>query len=320
MVLQIFPEPTVAGSINADSYTVPLALTTYKIVKNFDAAVYTITTSPNTSQATIDFYTESTILNTVTVSGTVTLNLATAHTGAFVVTNTGSNVVVTITKVASALSGTALSGTLDTLTTSGTYNQTGLLFVLGVGGGGGGGGAGGSNNLGGGGGGSGGVTSILSYFNNSTSYTIGSAGNGGIGSGGNGNSGGATSFGNLLSINGGASSSGGGENGGSGGSGGGNGGQGGSNSSPGNASTFIRTSIVAGTTGGGGGGAAIGQGTTAKAGAGSGIGTGGSGGAHGQNGGAGTGYGSGGGGSGSSNSNTTGGAGAPGVIYVLRGF
>ena len=109
MVLQIFPEPIAAGSINADSYTVPLALTTYKIVKTFDAAVYTITTSPNTSQATVDFYTGSTTLNTVTVSGTVTLNLATAYTGAFVVTNTGSDVVVTITKVASALSGTALS-------------------------------------------------------------------------------------------------------------------------------------------------------------------------------------------------------------------
>jgi hypothetical protein len=144
----VYPIPSTLTA-TAKSYTVPNPLYQYKIVNSFDAGVYTITTSPTTSQATVIFYNSSgTIGSTTTISGTVSYNLSTAASQVYVSTNTGSNVVVTINKTAEALSGGALSGTLDTITTSGTYNQTGTLFV-GAFGGGGGGGCGGGNSSGG---------------------------------------------------------------------------------------------------------------------------------------------------------------------------
>ena len=307
MVLQIFPEPSLS-TLNSDAYTVPFATKQYKLIKNFDAAVYTITTSPTTSQATIQFDTGSQIYTTTTISGSVSYNLPVTATNALVTTSTGTDVVVTIAKVASAISGSEISGTLDTITSTGTYNQMGKLYVITVGGGGGGAGAG-SNTFdpGGGGGGAGQLQSALLYVNTSTSITVGSQGNAG-------NSGGATSFGNLLTSNGGESGSGA-----TGGSFGG--GSGGQSDRSGISTSSNVNSVKSGTNGGGGGGGNI-YTPTGASGGGSGIGTGGTGGnSGGSSGGNANGYGAGGGGAGSGPGNPkSGGSGSPGVVYVLRGF
>ena len=97
------------------------------------------------------------------------------------------------------------SGTLDTITTSGTYNQTGPAYVVADGGGGNGGNANGNyNGASSGGGGAGGITASFYQLTGSTSVTIGGAG------------GGTTTFGNLSAA--------GGNNGGNGEGGGGSGG------------------------------------------------------------------------------------------------
>jgi hypothetical protein len=331
MVLQIFPEPT-SSSLNADSYTVPAALRRYKVVKNFDAAVYTITTSPNTSQATIQFDTGSSFVQTSTVSGTVTYNLASAAVGVYIYIDAGTNTVVTIDKVAAALSGAEVSGTLDTITATNTYNQTGILYVLAVGGGGGGGGSYSGNNwnYGGWGGGYGYQVGGIVYANTATSVTIGAKGNGAAAYASAGNAGGTTSFGNLISAAGG-------QPGDYGQGGGGTGGRGGSSGSNGQAGPFTTSvehpTVTTDTNGGGGGGWSQTNNNTVnvgQTGAGSGVGTGGTGGGYSGTamvrGGDATGYGAGGGGGGSKGSFAApysgigGGDGSPGVVYVLRGF
>jgi hypothetical protein len=358
MALQIYPEIIASGASapNAKSYTVPVALTRYKIVSNFDAAVYTITTSPNTSQVTATFINGTSVIgSTTTVGGTVTYNLATAATQIYLITDTGTNVVATVTTTASALSGGAISGTIDTLTTTGTYNQTGLLYIAAFGGGGGGGGGGCATDpssgcgTGGGGGGSGYITTGFMIANGPTSYVIGARGNGGAkyasasnynnNPAGSGNAGGTTTFGNLFTALGGSPGSGGSShpaNAGAGGAGGGYGGSGRGGNSSGYAvngsdatATIADLTAAGGTTGGGGGGGPRGTYTnfnTGTSGAGSGVGSGGNGapGATGGNAAAGTGYASGGaGGSGGAGAVTTaqdGAAGAPGIVYVVRGF
>jgi len=322
MAIQVLPAAT-SSTLNADSYTVPEALKKYKIIKNFDAAVYTITTSPTSSEATVLFGGASSFPSTTTSSGAITYNLASSATNAFVSINTGTNVVVTITKVAAALSGAEMSGTLDTITSTGTYNQTGQLYVVAVGGGGGG-GRGGSGypnanyRYAAQGGRMGGVSGSLLYTNTATTITIGTAGNGSTNIGVDGNSGGTTTFGNLVSGYGGS--------GGTGYIGAGTSGKGGENGS----NTYVNAvagnidnpTVINGSNGDGGGGGSLGAGGS---GGGSGIGTGGAGGSgSGTTGVAGsnaTGYGAGGGGGGCGNQNSaSGGAGSPGVVYVLRGF
>jgi hypothetical protein len=320
MVLQIFPEPS-ASTLNADSYTVPTALKQYKVVKNFDAAVYTIATSPSTSQATVQFDTGSSFLETTTISGTVTYNLSTLATNAILTTNTGTNVVVTITKVAAALPGAEMSGTLDTITTTSTYNQTGKLYVLAVGGGGGG-GKGFPPHQGGRGGGAGAISYGNFYTNTSTSVTIGSAGSPSQSAYVR-TSAGTTNFGNLLSAAGGdGAATANAESGNTSGFGI----TGGTVYGAANAISNPRQSIKSGTNGGGGAGATQSSNpyNGAQPGAGSGIGTGGNGGDALFPGNDATGYGAGGGGGGAAGGNnnpeTAGGAGTQGVVYVLRGF
>ena len=309
MASNVFPVAVASSgsSPNAYSATIPLTNQKYNVVQAFSPGAYTITTSPSSSQATVNFYNATGVTaDTVTVSGTVTYLLATASQGAYIQTNTGSDVVVTITLVAGSLTPSTLSGTLDTITASGTYNQTGKLYVLAFGGGGGAGGY--QSTYGSGGGGSGYQTAKIVYANTATTVTLGA---GGTSNSYNGNAGGTTNFGNLVSASGG-----GGGNGPNGGGGAGNG----SNSStpPGNgsfgpnASAIIASVITNATTGGGGGG----YGNGAFVGAGSGIGTGGSGTNNG-NGGNATGYAAGGGGGGY---NGAGGTGTQGIIYVLRGI
>jgi hypothetical protein len=311
MAISVYPIASTSTGPDAYAVTVPNSTQKYKLTQAFAPGVYSIVTSPTSSQATVNFFNATSITpNSVTVSGTVSYNLGTAANGVYVSIDTGTNVVVSITLVANSLTGTTLSGTLDTISATGNYNTTGQLYVLALGGGGGAGG--GDGNAGGGGGGAGFQTSGIIYANAATAVTIGAGGNGGAGNA-NGNAGGTTTFGaNITAVgaNGGSSAFGGG----SGGNGSASGGNSNYNASnTGGASAVIASAVTTGTTGGGGGNSTNAGG---KAGGGSGIGTGGAGSAS-NPGAAGTGFASGGGAGGQS---STGGAGRPGVVYVLRGF
>lgn len=305
MAISIFPVAS-SSSVNSYGYTVASAKTTYKTTQAFSAAVYVIT-CPSGVVATVAFFDSSgNVYTATTSSSTVSFNLATDCIGAYISTDSGTDGVVVITLSSLPLSGTSLSGTLDTVTSTSTYNQTGTLYVLAIGGGGGGGG--GVSPYGGGGGGASVGTAKLVKTNTATSITIGAAGNGGVGTDptGNGNAGGTTSFGSLVTSAGG-NGGGRGYNGSAGGGtyGGGRGSRwdgSGVGAESGTAVPLYITNITNGTNGGGGGGGG-------GSGAGSGIGTGGNSSA------AANGYGAGGGGG-----NGAGGAGSPGVVYVLRGF
>lgn len=324
MSVNVFPTPVTTFGKNFN-ITVPNANTLYAATTNIVAGLYRVTCASGTI-TNLAFFDGSTLLGTATTSsGTVDFNLGTKATKITVYTNTGSNIIVTATFLAEAIAINA-SGTLDTLTTTQTYTQTGPAYVVVVGGGGG----GGSSNAGGagGGGGSGGVNSGYILLTGSTSVTIGAFGVGSpSGTNGTGTTGGTTTIGSISATGGTGGAYGGDPSNNSGGGAGGTpgGGAGGGAQSDGNpgqngtassAPTFLF--VKTGTTGGGGGG---GQ-TATSSGAGSGIGTGGRGG-RGTYGAelptAGTGYGAGGGGAGRFYSGA-GANGAPGVVYVLRGF
>ena len=338
MAFTLFPVPALS-TLSTNGFQVPLANTQYQVSgTTFDAGTYKITTFPTTSQATITFGTSAGVqLITTTIDGTVTVNLGVNATYSTIYINTGTNIIVSIERTADILTGVSISGTLDTITTSGTYNQTGKLFVVAIAGGEGG-GSGGANGAGGWtsdeyGGGNGGTSgawaTYLGYSNTAQTITIGTGGNGQAALTGSptgitrGNAGGTTSFGSLavannanVNLNKGL---------------GGNGGNGGDTS----ASVTLFKNIGNITTGGGGSGAQSGSSGSdntqsaygargAGTGLGSGIGTGGNGApnfnvaanaATGRAAGGGGGY-----GRTSRYNGSAGAAGTGGVVYVLRGF
>ena len=131
------------------------ANTYYEAAVNFPAGTYTITCT-STVTSNVDFWNGSTFIGTATtVSGTVAYNLATAANKIAFWTSSGTSVNVNFALSGQTVS-SSFSGTIDTLTNSGTYNVTGTVYVVVVGGGGG--GSGGQANNQGFGGGSGGVT------------------------------------------------------------------------------------------------------------------------------------------------------------------
>jgi hypothetical protein len=311
MPISIFPA-AVTSTSTASSITASTSKTMYEGRLTLDPAIYTITCASATI-TNVQFFSgiETLITSAVTASGTVAVNLATAADRVRLWTDTGSDIVVTITKTASALTN-QFSGTLDTVTSTGTYTGTstsGYGYAVLVGGG----GAGGSifsYQQTAGGGASGGVGGKYVALNGSMAVTIGAAGNP---TDNTGNAGGSSSFGQMTA------------------NGGGGGGQQGANSNggtvsgsdifsnggigrgygSGSATTEIFPFVKSGTTGGGGGGDGSGGG--------SGIGTGGSAGYN-SSGGNASGYGAGGGGAGNQNSQgqRSGGNATPGVLYVLR--
>jgi hypothetical protein len=327
MTISVFPVPvTTSSSINANALTAASANVLYEGRSSFDAAIYQITCATGVI-TNFQFWNGSTfILSSVTVSGTVSINLSSAADRIRVWTNTGSNTVITITKTAAALTD-QFSGTLDTVTTSGTYTGTstsGKAYAVLVGGGGGGGRRSGANAQGGA---SGGVCAKIVTLTGSMSVTIGAFGAGSTVNGTNGVSGGTSIFDGMSA---------GGGTGGSGTEAGvpGAGGTatGGTINSVGattsfspfgdtGGSTAATFSFIAapGTTGAGG----FGWYNNTRLGAlggGSGIGTGGTGGSTSVAGANATGYGAGGGGGGGYHNlpTTSGGNGTPGVLYVLR--
>lgn len=186
-------QPVVSSSINASSITATSAKTLYEGRVALDPAIYTITCT-STTVATVYFYSgiNTLVTTAVTASGTVAINLASAVDRIRVFTDTGSNIVVTITKTAGALSN-VFTGTLDTVTTTGSSTYTGTSssgygYAIIVGGGGG--GTGGNQNYFGGGGGAGGACGKLVALTGSMAVTIGT---GGAGSGYNGNGSAGTS-------------------------------------------------------------------------------------------------------------------------------
>lgn len=313
MASAVFPAP-VTSSINADSLSAPAANTLYAAAVSLDPAIYTVTCT-NTTVATIGFYSDETtlIIESTTVSGTVTFNLATAATKVKYQTDTGTDIVITITKTAAAVISDTISTTLDTITSSGTYTGTStsgyaLVGIVGAGGGGGSGSAGGAT-YGGGSGGSGGVRVAIAALTGSVSVTIGTGGNAGAtnsaGSGVSGNAGNATSFGNLTANGGGGGLGGRLASNNAGGLGGAGGTPGGTAGAPGTQNeskvggvpVMKWTALAANPIGNGGSVAAYNESPTA-----------------------GTGYGAGGPASlgSSANDPTSGRAGRPGVIYVLK--
>ena len=283
----------VAASSTPDAMTCTVG-TLYEKIQTFTPAIYTITCS-SAVVGVVEFYSNSyTVITTATtVSGTVSVNLATAADRIKIYVKSGTDIPVTITKSANSLT-SSFSGTLDTITSTGTYTGTstsgyGYAVVVGAGGGG---ATGGANN---GGGGSGGVGVKIVALTGSMSVTIGTAGAANT-------DGTATTFagitagGGLKGTTGVYGGAGGTVTGATANSEGGNGGWSNLNNSA--ATTLLYPFVVNGTTGGGGG-------QSGFPGSGSGIGTGANTGA------AAVGYGA--GGAGSSNTD-----GRPGVVYVLR--
>jgi hypothetical protein len=202
MSISVFPVPVAEAVANASSITVPEANTLVKDLINLKPAIYTLSCISSTV-ATIDFFNGNTfIVRAVTSSGTVDINLASAADNIRIFTNTGTNIIVTLTFKAAALTND-FSGTLDTITTTSTYTGTstsGFGYVVAVGGGGGGQSIS-TNNLSAGGG-SGAISAGVFALTGSISVTIGSGGSGGaIGSNG-GTNGGTTTF-ETLSAGGG---------------------------------------------------------------------------------------------------------------------
>lgn len=312
MGISVFPVAS-SSSVTAQAVSTTTANLQKAVVQTFNPGVYQISVSPATSTAVVQFVSGSTwIGQTTTASGTINYNLATTADKALIQSN-NVNDVVTINLTATVPVSSSISGTLDTITTTGTYNQTGLLWVLAIGGGGGGGGGKSGYAASSGGGASGAMSMFYGDVPTSTSVTIGGAGNG-SGPDVGGLAGGQTSFGSYAVAK--------------GGNGGGlpNGTAGGTATGTNSGTIVVESSggelpnlfraVKNGTTGAGAAG-------KSGSGYGSGIGTGGAGAnGGGQTAGSGTGYGAGGGGGATDNGNNpgTGGNGTPGVVYVLRGF
>jgi hypothetical protein len=332
MAIQQFP--AAADTPTAFSTEVAVVQKPFAHTATFIAGVYRVVVAPTSTNASLSFTNPTgTVTNVQTTSGTKDFVLATTSTRVFITTKSGgsSNAVVTITKIADSLTPLDVgNGTLDTVNTTGTYNQTGFLSVLAFSGGEQ--GIRGSNN-GGGPGGRGGQSGHMAvggvFTNAATTVTIGA---GGVAQNANAAAVDPThsSFGNLIVVD---------DSGffprASGGSGSNNGSENGSG--PGSASITFPSFNSNSTTGGGGGGAYSGGNTTRSNGGGSGIGTGGQGGQYPGSGdfvnaqptvrgGNGTGKASGGGGGAATgrsypnSAGTFGGDGGPGVVYILRGF
>ena len=272
----------------------------YDATTTLTSGIYVIS-CPAGVNSFVDFYDVSGnfIVEAVTVAGTVTLNIAT-NVGSFKYwTTSGVNTQIEILKQGSSV--TPVSGTLNTYTASGTPGLVGDAYIVLVGGGGGGGWSIG------GGGGSGGIIGFRANLTGTEILTIGVGGLAGASSPGG--DGGVSSFAGQVVTGGGGGSSGGVGTGGLAGTP--NGVVGGSNGAHNGTATPTAASFypffTQGSTGSGGYGAlgSIGGGVGIGVGGGNPVGGAGT---------AGSGFGSGGGG-GSTLSN--GGAGTPGVCYII---
>jgi hypothetical protein len=204
----VYPVAVTSGSSPAaKSVTCVSSNTLYSGTSGFEPGTYTVTCI-SSSVASYNFLNGNTsVTSGSTVSGTVTVNLASPATRVLVSTNTGSNVIVTITLIAGTIA--PVSGTVETITTSGNYDQSGAAYVVAVGGG-----KGGSAQAGPGGTGGSIAGAFFSLDGTPKSVVIGAGGAGQYfnsnqpGSNSPVGSGGSTSFGgNLIALGGGAGGS-----------------------------------------------------------------------------------------------------------------
>lgn len=138
MGVSVYPATVSSAGPDANSITCASANTLYGAALSLSPAIYTISCA-TTTVAKVEFLSNiSTVITTgTTVSGTITVNLATQCDRVRVWTDTGSNIVVTITLTASAINND-ISGTLQTITSSQTYTGTstsGYAYAMLVGGG-----------------------------------------------------------------------------------------------------------------------------------------------------------------------------------------
>lgn len=317
MGIASIPAPAVGGDAEvAFTATIDLVSTMYEHPVELSTGIYECNVVPSSTDARIIFCSDTTrVLATNTTSGSVIANVIGDITTLFIQTKAGgtAGATVTLTRVASAIASDDIgNGTLDTINTTGTYNQTGVLGILVLSGGRMGESKPQNNNLRGGDGGRAGfINGDIAITNAATTVTIGAKGVASLTTPTEPTN---SSFGNLVTAttannvftN-------------------GNGGGGDYyNATAGNASTIFLSWNSNSTTGGGGGANRTSSNNGAN-GAGSGIGTGGDS-VAGANpttrGGSGTGKASGGAG-GRPGANTTAqlaGDGADGVVFVLRGF
>jgi hypothetical protein len=183
MPISQIPAPAAASAgQGAFAATIAATQTTYEQEATFEAGIYTITVAPATTNCEVVFVSETAVLfSAKTTSGTVSGQIGSAATRVFITTLAGgsANAIVTIEKSASILTADDIgNGTLDTVNTTGTYNQTGLLSVLAIGGGHAGTKGTTANNYGGGGtgGAAGGVALGMVWNNGATTVTIGAKG------------------------------------------------------------------------------------------------------------------------------------------------
>jgi hypothetical protein len=222
MASTVFPIPVAAtpsfSPVIPYTFTAVAPNTLYGGLYNAPAGTYTITCASGTVTK-VDFYLGTTFVVTAsTSSGTVTVNLATPADRVRLFTNTGTNILITITQTGNALVGN-ISGVLDTITTVGTSTYTGTStsgfgYAILVGGGGGGQAYFGNPAPGGGGGG---ASAKEVELTGSMAVTIGAGGARGLFPSGNGTSGGTSTFGGMTCTGGGGGNNN--SNGGGGGSG-----------------------------------------------------------------------------------------------------
>ena len=179
MATSIFPVATSSTDTSFAATIVQMGRT-YEHVQNFSTGIYTITLNPSSTNAGVVFASETAYITRVgTTSGTVSVQLNTAATRVYVTGAVGGTdgAIITIAKTAAILTPSDIgNGTLDTVNTTGTYNQTGRLAILAFGGGSAGEKAGIGYGTGGNGGASGGVAVGVVYTNSPTTITIGAGG------------------------------------------------------------------------------------------------------------------------------------------------
>ena len=182
MAATVFPLPVTTISEKTFTTTVPSSATPYVATVSMSPGVYRITCVSSTI-TTVGFFSGNTLIATaLTASGTVDVTVASAVTRLSITTNTGSNIAVTVTFQSAPIVISGVSGTLTTITSSGTYTTQGIAIAVAVGGGGGGGYsavANGGTGGGSGGIGTGGTGSGTQNSNTATSGTGYGAGGGG---------------------------------------------------------------------------------------------------------------------------------------------
>jgi len=181
MAISSVPAASTGGTTDS-AFAGPMAAmqTTYEHIQAFPAGIYDIVVVPSTTNCHVVFIDDTSVLTSVsTTSGTVAAQLNTAATRVYVTGLTGgtAGAVVKMTRSAAILTPDDIgNGTLDTINTTGTYNQTGILSVLAFGGG----ASGNRGNVGYGGAGTGGAPGGVAFgtvrTSAATTVTVGSKG------------------------------------------------------------------------------------------------------------------------------------------------